>query len=248
MASATVERMGPVLLRRCCVAVLVGVAALTAGLLAAGPAQANDATPRECRGLVIPADRGLVDAVPRNGLERMRLACASGTVAAETYAFSVDVIDVTRGRLPAFRDAVTRTLRDSRGWRGDGAVDLRPEVAGDADFSVVLASGDAVAAADPACSADFSCRVGDTIWINVVRWDEGSSTFEQAGASLSGYRRMVVNHEVGHWLGFGHAECQAPGARAPVMQQQSKDLQGCAPHSWPLKAERQALGEGPGRG
>ncbi|HVW34925.1 MAG TPA: DUF3152 domain-containing protein, partial [Acidimicrobiia bacterium] len=59
--------------------------------------------------------------------------------------------------------------------------------------------------------------------------------------TLAEYRAMVVNHETGHWLGFGHAFCSGPGQPAPVMQQQSMSLQGCAFNSWPLPSERGAL-------
>ncbi len=61
------------------------------------------------------------------------------------------------------------------------------------------------------------------------------------------YRHMVLNHETGHWIGFGHQLCGGPGQLAPVMQQQSISLQGCLPNPWPLPSELAAAG-GPARG
>jgi hypothetical protein len=51
---------------------------------------------------------------------------------------------------------------------------------------------------------------------------------------------MLVNHEVGHLLGQHHPadpQCRAPGRPAPVMAQQSTELEGCLPNAWPLPAE-----------
>ena len=56
------------------------------------------------------------------------------------------------------------------------------------------------------------------------------------------YRHMVVNHEMGHWLGSGHQYCGGIGQPAPVMQQQSIDLQGCAFNPWPLDWELGQIG------
>lgn len=44
---------------------------------------------------------------------------------------------------------------------------------------------------------------------------------------------MVVNHEVGHFLGNGHAVCPRKGALAPVMARQSFGLEGCVADAWP---------------
>ena len=88
------------------------------------------------------------------------------------------------------------------------------------------------------CSVLYSCRVGRNVIINQSRWRHSSVHFTGTKAT---YRTMVVNHETGHWLGRPHARCSGPGKLAPVMQQQSKGMQGCRPNAWPLAREIRAV-------
>ena len=84
-------------------------------------------------------------------------------------------------------------------------------VAKGGSFTLVLAEASTVPSFSSQCSATYSCRVGRYVIINQTRWQHrlpGRGT--QGGRSLRDYRHLVVNHETGHWLGKGHADC--PGA------------------------------------
>jgi hypothetical protein len=139
--------------------------------------------------------------------------------------------DATAG----FEDIVDATLHDARGWTQAGFALVRDPAA---TYLVVLAEADEV---DALClpydtESRYSCQNGPVVAINADRWREG--TPEWTG-DLDTYRQMLVNHEVGHLLGQHHPEpqCPAPGQPAPVMAQQSTELDGCLPNPWPLPDE-----------
>ncbi|QIK65705.1 DUF3152 domain-containing protein [Nocardioides sp. HDW12B] len=146
----------------------------------------------------------------------------------------------TRGRIVAstavFRRQVQETFDDRRGWRASG-IEFR-RVATGGTLSVVLSEASKVPTFSSGCSAQWSCRVGRYVVINQMRWNGASTMWRNKGRTLRSYRHMVVNHETGHWLGLGHRGCPRPGSLAPVMMQQSVDLQGCRPNPWPLPGER----------
>lgn len=146
----------------------------------------------------------------------------------------------TRGAISTsratFRRQAQQTFDDPRGWRGAGIAFRR--VARGGAFSLVLAEAARVPDFSSGCSAEWSCRVGRYVIINQMRWRDASPMWRQTGRSLRDYRHMVVDHEAGHWLGWGHRSCPRRGAPAPVMQQQSMGLQGCRPNPWPSAAER----------
>ena len=131
---------------------------------------------------------------------------------------------------PAVARFVLATLNDSRSWAADGLAFSRTD--GDADIVVVLASPDTSARmCQPLITGGtLSCREGDRAIITTYRWVNG---MEDYGDDLTGYRQYVVNHEVGHVLGHGHASCPGAGQPAPVMQQQTKDVDPCVPNPWP---------------
>ena len=137
--------------------------------------------------------------------------------------------------LPGFRRTTARVLNDDEGWAAGGRVAF-VEAQGRPDFRLWLAAPGRVAAANSECDADFSCRVGDDVYINVRRWRVGTDSYRHR--PLAEYRRYVINHEVGHWLGLDHPGCGGVGEQAPVMLQQSKSLDGCDARALPLAAER----------
>lgn len=136
-----------------------------------------------------------------------------------------------------FINQVAQTLSDNRGWVRAGYTFNRVQLSADADFSLTLIKAE-VLGTIPGCDSTWSCRSGNNVYINENRWNGATDAWNKAGGSLRDYRHMVVNHEVGHWLGLGHSSCTAgSGELAPVMQQQSIDLKGCAFNPWPLQRE-----------
>jgi hypothetical protein len=136
----------------------------------------------------------------------------------------------------AFARRVDEVLADPRGWGGTGRVSFRRVSSGPVDVRVVLASPETT---DRLCAplqtrGRYSCARDGRAVLNAERWLEGAPAFR----SLARYRAYLVNHEVGHLLGHGHAGCGAPGAKAPVMMQQTKGVGACRANPLPLPWER----------
>ena len=160
-------------------------------------------------------------------------AGASATERTVTYtASSQGAVAADLGHFAAVaRDA----LSDPRGWSLGGTLGFEQVGSGGA-FDLILASPSVIANASPGCSAQWSCRVGRSVYINDERWRFATDSWTHG---LDLYQRYVILHEVGHWIGLGHTDCPTSGRTAWVMQQQSISLQGCLANVWPVIAERE---------
>lgn len=153
-----------------------------------------------------------------------------------TVTYSVVGNGAIRGSLQEFAQQANATLNDPRGWSQLDAKFV--QVASGGQFTLVLSQASLLPSYSASgCLPDRSCTVGRNVIINDDRWMTATPSWNQAGGSLRDYRHMVVNHEMGHWLGHGHASCGGAGQPAPLMQQQSMDLQGCRFNPWPLPSE-----------
>ena len=145
------------------------------------------------------------------------------------------------GPTVAFANTVYETLNDERGWARAGAVftQVADDACANADMAIILAQAERMTDYSEGCSTEYSCRVENDVIVNADRWNGGTDVWLRAGGTLARYRTMVINHEVGHRLGHIDNEmwCAAPGAAAPLMQEQSMGLDGCVGNEWPLEDE-----------
>lgn len=165
---------------------------------------------------------------------------AQGGQSQSSTAREVTYTIASKGNITAsldeFASQVSQTLNGPDGWSRLGIRFVRVESGG--QFTAWLSEASQVPSFSPSgCDAIVSCTVGNNVIINETRWLNGADAWNAAGGSLRDYRHMVVNHETGHWLGHGHEYCAGPGQPAPVMQQQTINMQGCTPNPWPQSHE-----------
>ena len=192
-----------------------------------------------------PSSRAIEQAVPRGGTGKLAViappAQRSGSGRTVHYAVEVEIgLPVPTAQVAAM---VQRVLGDPRGWQQRDGVRFVPvtparvKSGADPDIRVTLASPRLT---DTLCApldtdGELSCWNSGRAVLNARRWILGAETY---GGDLNAYRTYLINHEVGHGLGHGHADCPRRGARAPVMVQQTKSLQGCRRWPWPTGGSR----------
>lgn len=152
--------------------------------------------------------------------------------------YGIDLEDGLPVAAVDFASVVSAALLDPRGWQTQDHVRFIPVSPTDraagahVDIRVTLASPEMTAklcAPLNTSTQQVSCWNGARAVLNLTRWMRGAATYPD----LASYRNYLVSHEVGHGLGHLHSHCPTPGAPAPVMVQQTKDLEGCTPWPWP---------------
>ncbi|WAZ25494.1 DUF3152 domain-containing protein [Streptomyces cinnabarinus] len=138
----------------------------------------------------------------------------------------LDAADVAR--------QVERILADPRGWTADGHSAFQRVPDGTTDFVVRIATPGTV---DEICAqhgldthGEYNCNVAQNVMVNLERWLLATPVYAK---DVTAYRALIINHEVGHFLGHGHVGCPGPGQPAPAMMQQIKGMHGCVPNVWP---------------
>jgi Protein of unknown function (DUF3152) len=142
-----------------------------------------------------------------------------GTGQLFTYTVEVEGNVQLPGGPEGFARTVDATLGNPKSWMGSGKYAFQRVDAGTPKIRITLASQET---ARQLCGFripfDSSCFRGGRAVLNAARWERGAVAFQ---GNVVAYQQYVVNHEVGHALGFGHKPCAENGALAPIMMQQT---------------------------
>ncbi len=178
----------------------------------------------------------------------------------KTFTYTVEVEDgidtATFGGDDNFARMVSQTLGNPKSWTHNPQFGFTRIDGGDPDFRVSLTSPMTLregcgyeipietSCYNPVYGPDGQPRV----FINEARWVRGAVPFQ---GDVGAYRQYLINHEVGHAIGYEHHEpCGENGQLAPVMMQQTfstsdndnsrfdpewvkADGKTCKPNPWP---------------
>jgi hypothetical protein len=152
-----------------------------------------------------------------------------GTAKVFTYTVEVeDGIDTASfGGDDGFARMVSQTLGNPKSWTHNPQFAFRRVDAGNADFRVSLTTplnvregcGYEIPLEASCYNPSYGPDALRRVFINEARWVRGAVPFE---GDVGSYRQYLINHEVGHAIGYQrHEPCGESGDLAPVMMQQT---------------------------
>ncbi len=147
-----------------------------------------------------------------------------------------DGVDTTgSGGDDALAAMIDATLSNPKGWINDTAFRFE-HVAADQDPTMRIQLTSMGTTRELCGGRDLemetSCHIRidgvSRVLINESRWVRGAAPFN---GDLGSYRQYLVNHEVGHGLGYAaHEACAEDGELAPIMMQQTLSLNNAELH------------------
>lgn len=155
-------------------------------------------------------------------------AAGEGTEKVVRYVVEIEngVDTSSYGGDDALANMVDATLTNPKGWIADPRFRFE-HVAADQNPTMriqLTSTGTTHATCGNDLEMETSCfyQDGQRLVINESRWVRGASPFD---GDLGSYRQYLLNHEMGHGLGYAaHEPCGGTGELAPVMMQQTLSL------------------------
>lgn len=156
-----------------------------------------------------------------------------GQGTAKTFTYTVEVEDgvdtSSFGGDEGYARMVTETLANPKSWTHDPqfAFQRIDDPAAKPDFRVSLTSpvtvregcGYEIQIETSCYNPIYGPEAEPRVFINLARWVRGAVPFQ---GDIGSYRQYLVNHEVGHAMGYtAHEACERNGALAPIMMQQT---------------------------
>ncbi|MFK3981025.1 DUF3152 domain-containing protein [Micromonospora sp. NPDC050397] len=160
---------------------------------------------------------------------------AWGDLTPWTPASFAESVDTTLAGPLGWTAATKRPITDTKQGMKNASWRFQRVDGAEFDIRIRLATAKTVdqlcATAGLDTEGKYSCRFGSTVMINLQRWLQGAPDFP---FTIPEYHDGVINHEIGHALGFRHMGCGGKGKLAPAMMQQTVALDGCLPNPYPF--------------